>query len=214
MRHCNPYATVIISLAILLTCLAAISGCRSKQAPVKDATSKDAMMAEEVTAPVGSPFRDAAGRTADLIADAAREQPSILSTDKLGQLHISGFALLCIAIAARFLFGTWRDAYIAAGLGVVPSVLAVLLTEYSKVVLLVPACGLSLLALAVYRRVSLWRTKAVGFDATATVIEEADTGSKSLGQLMKNRIAETEVSSVIDKALKPLEKLWKKTKSA
>jgi prophage antirepressor-like protein len=103
-----------------------------------------------------------------------------------------------------------KDAYIAAGLGVVPTVLAVLLTEYSRVVLLVPLSGLALLTLWIIRRIGEWRTKANGFDAASTVIEDADTGPKSLGQIMKDRIKETTKSGIIDKALKPLEEQWGK----
>ena len=210
----NPYVIVIISLSILLAGLLVISGCRNKPAPVE--TRKDAVMVEEVTAPAADPFQDAfsrdglARKTAAIVADAAREQPSVISTESLERLHISGLALLFVAVAARFLFGRWKDAYIATGLGIIPSVLAVLLTEYSRVVLLVPLCGLALLAVFVLKRVAEWRTKAKGFDATATVIEDADTSKYSLGQLMKDKIKESGFASIVDKALKPLEALWAK----
>lgn len=207
MRH-NPYIVIMAFLALVLGALIVCSGCGKQPAP--NPTSKDAATAKEAVTPTADPFQDAARKTAAVIADAAREQPSVISTESLERLHISGLALLFVAVAARFLFGRWKDAYIATGLGIIPSVLAVLLTEYSRVVLLVPLCGMALLAFVVYRKVTEWRTKARGFDATSTIIEKADTGPKSLGQLMKDRIGETGVSEVIDKALTYMEKLWGK----
>ncbi|MCD7896358.1 MAG: hypothetical protein LUG50_06740 [Planctomycetaceae bacterium] len=206
----NPYVTVLISLSILLGGLILFTGCHKSPTAPPPVPPKDAVTAKEAVPVATDPFHDVARKTAAVIADTAREQPSIISTESLERLHISGLALLFVAIAARFLFGRWKDAYIATGLGVIPSVLAVLLTEYSRVVLLVPLCGLALLTLVVYRRLAEWRTKAQGFDAASTVIEKADTGPSSLGQLMKDRIAETPVAGIVDKALTYMEKLWTK----
>ncbi len=209
MRH-NPYIAVLIFMSIMLAGLISISGCR--KAATAPAARKDVVTTKEAAVNDSSPFQDAARKTVTAVSNVAREQPSILSADSLSRLHISGLALLFVAVAARFLFGRWKDAYIATGLGVVPSVLAVLLTEYSRVVLLVPLCGLVILGVAAYRRIATWRMEAKGFEAASVIIEKADTGPKSLGQLMKDRIAESGVSGVVDKALKPLEAQWAKTK--
>ena len=180
-----------------------VPGCQKRQPAIHHDT--EAVSSETVFPSEGTFEKISA------VADMSlKGQPSKVSTDNLGRLHISGIALVFVALTARFLFGSWKDAYIAAGLGSIPSVLAVLLTEYSRVVLLIPLCWIGILAFIAYQKLAEWRTKAKGFEAASTIIEKADTGSRSLGQLMKDRIAESGSDSVIDKALPYMEKLWGK----
>ena len=188
-----------IPLAVCLMSLLLVGGC-GKKPPVPPAPPKEAAVPEEEAAP----------STVDAFLDAAKGNASAVSADNLGKLYVPGLVLLLVAVAVKFLFGSWRDAFIAAGLGGALSAGAVLLTDYSRVVLLIPACGLAILIACGIRKVVEWRTGFRAWRASAGVIEEADTGPQSTGQRIKNTFKTAGLGPVLDPALKPLEKLWKK----
>lgn len=204
----NPYVILLIFLSVLVGGLM-VAGCRKKATP--PAPPKDAVAVQnKEPAPVANPFPDVAGKAVEKIADTAKGGVSAFTAEKLGNLHLSGLALLILAILAKFLFGSWKHSLAVTLLGLVPSIVAVVLTDYSRVVLILPACGVVILIALGIRQVILWRAGYKGFNAVGNVIETADTGEDSLGQRIKNRIAESDWSAIVDKALKPLEKIWEK----
>ena len=198
----RPNLAIALMVSIpLLICLMALllgGGC-GKKPPVPPAPPEEAAPAEE-----------APPSTVVAFLDAAKGNASAVSADNLGKLYVPGLVILLVGIAVKFLFGSWRDAFIAAGLGVALSAGAVLLTDYSRVVLLIPACGLAILIACGIRKVVEWRTGFRAWRASAGVIEEADTGPQSTGQRIKNTFKTAGLAPVLDPALKPLEKLWKK----
>jgi hypothetical protein len=138
---------------------------------------------------------------------------SAASREALERLHISGIVLLVGAVAARFLFGSWRDAAYVCLVGLVPSIGAILLADYGAVVLLFPAAGVvAALALGV-KYVVEWRTGYRAFKAVAEVIEREDDGDYSAGKAIKKAVKSSTLSAIVDKALAPVEKLWKADKA-
>ena len=204
MRH-NIHLVILVGLTVIVIGLLPLAGCKKKAVPPPP---KDAATAKEVPAPA-APFPGAA-KAVGILADAAKGDVSAASAGKLGDLHVSGLVLLLLGVAAKFLFGSWRHAGAVVALGLGLSAGAVLLTDYPRVVLLVPLCGLALLIAFCVKKGIEWRTGYRAWTASADVIEKADTGPRSVGQRIKDKFVEAGVSGVLDKALKPLEALWDK----
>lgn len=194
MLRISPY---IIALSGILLLLVVGVGCRKQPAtppPMSDVTT-----AKEVKPGWVDPF-----------LDAAKGNVSAISADNLGKFYVSGLVILLVAVGVKLFTGSWRDAFIVSALGMLPSVGAVLLTDYPRVVLLVPLCGLAVLIAYGVRRAVEWRIGYRAWVASATVTEAKDTGPHSLGQRTKNMFKDAGIANILDKALKPLEKLWEK----
>ena len=191
----NPY---IVFMFMVFFGLIVGAGCR-KRAETPPPPLPDVATAKEVKPLWVDPF-----------LDAAKGDVSVRSADNLGKFYVSGLVILLAAIGVRLFTGSWKDALIVSGLGTVPAVVAVLLTDYPRVVLLVPACGLAILITHGIKRLVEWRTGYRAWQATAEVIEKEDTGKNSIGQRIKDKFKEAGIADTLDKALEPLEKLWKK----
>jgi hypothetical protein len=187
-----------------------IAGC---QTPWAKAAKAPEEQTQEASPLAGESFQSTAAGAitgaAVAVSSASQASLSAVTQDALGKLHVSGIILICLGLAARLFFGTWRDALLTVVLGLVPSIGAVLLSDYGAIVLLFPACGFVFLAAWGVRKVIEWRTGCKAFAAVADTIESADTGEKSFGQTIKNYIKKSGVSEVVDKALSPLEEAWK-----
>lgn len=200
MRH-NPFVVVLICLSVMLMALIMFPGCR-KNAPLPN-PPKDAATAEEPDKPaVAAPFQKFAAATSGTLSAA--------SADKVGDLHIPGVVLLGICMAVWFLTRSWKTTLLCFFLGGASGAFAVLLTDYPKVVLLIPLCGLAFLIGCAVKTTIEWWTGYQAWKAVSTEIEVADTGKRSLGQLVKDRFAEAGLTPILEKALKMMEKIWSK----
>lgn len=202
MRH-NPYVVVMICLSVMLMALIMSPGCR-RAAPLPN-PPKDAATAEEPDKPaVAAPFQKFAAATSGTL--------SAVSAARVNALHIPGVVLLGICMAVWYVTRSWKTTLLCFLLGVSSGACAVLLTDYPRVVLLIPLCGLAFLAAYGVQIVIEWWTGYRAWKAVATEIELADTGKRSLGQLVKERFAESGLTPVLEKALKKMEKIWDKKK--
>lgn len=188
---------LIILVFVLMVCTVAGLGCLDRKSSPQPVSTTDATAGKEEKPSWVDPF-----------LDAGKGKISAASVAKLGELHISGLALLALCTALRFLAGKWKPAVITFGLGILAAACAVLLTDYPRVVLIIPICGLAVLIGYAVKLILEWWTGYRAFVAVSGEIEAADTGKVSLGQLVKNRFKEAGLTSVIDKALKKVEKLW------
>lgn len=212
MLRPNLAVALMVSIPLLVCLMALLVGCGKGTPPAPP--KETAAPGEEATPKPAAPFQQDGGsgvveKTVDKVAGAAKDEVTKLSAEKLGNLHISGLSLLLLTVAARFLFGSWRQALFIPATGITISAGAVLLTDYPRVVLLIPLAWVVVLIAEFIRKAVEWHRKAKGFDATANVIEAADTGPLSAGQLIKNKVVEAGYANVVDVALKPLEKIWK-----
>lgn len=210
----NLALALMVTSPLLVGLMSVLAGCGGKAAPT--VPPKEAATAEGEKAKPAAPFQQGGPgiveRTVGKVAGAAKDEVTKLSAEKLGDLHISGLYLLLLTIVARFLFGSWKQALLIPATGITISAGAVLLTDYPRVVLLIPLGWVVVLIAELARKAAGWRQKAKGFDAVAGVIEDADTGPRSAGQLIKNKVNEAGFAAVVDVALKPLEEIWKKLK--
>lgn len=206
--RCNPFIVVFMSLTVIVMGLMVLPGCRNKAAapepvkPTANATeSPAALPQEEVQPPTASPFQK--------FADATSGTLTAASADKVADLHIPGIVLLGICMSVWYLTRSWKTTLLCFGLGVAVGACGVLLSDFPKVVLLIPLCGLAVLIAYGVKVVFEWFTGYRAWKAVSTEIESADTGSFSLGQLIKDRFKEAGLAPVLDKALGLMEKIWK-----
>jgi hypothetical protein len=134
------------------------------------------------------------------------------SSAALEKLHLSGLALLGIALLARLLFGTWKAAFGAAALGLVPSVGAILLTDFPAVTLLVPIIGVVLLVLYAIRSFADWHTGYKAWKDLSIAVEASDVGAQSMGHKVKDVFEKLGLKPSLDKAVKMMEPTWNAVK--
>lgn len=188
------FSILLLPTLLLILMLAGFSGCVKNDPP--ETQPKDAVTAKEPVPFWKRPFQ----------RKAAAVISSVTNTDKAVGLGVSGFALLILCAAVKFLSGSWRPAFVILGMGIATSACAVLLDQYSWVVLLIPIAGLAVLA----KYVIDWWTGYRAWVVSSTEIENADTGEKSVGQRIKDRFAEAGLAPRLEKAVKMMEKLWAK----
>lgn len=200
----NPYVVTMVTLCMILTCLF-IAGCRNSKPSRVEAPPKETATVGEGRPAVVDPFQRLAAATSGTLSAA--------SAEKVNQLHISGVALLGICAAVWYVSRSWQTIAMVFVLGISSGACAVLLTDYPKVVLLIPLCVLAVLVAYGIQIIIEWWTGYRAWKAASTEIELADTGEKSLGQRIKDRFAAAGLTPILNKGLKVMEKIWAKQSS-
>lgn len=199
----NPLAAMTICLAAFLIGIVIFTGC-VKQKEQEPLPRETATVVKEGDPTGVTPF--------PRILDAAKGSVSGITAGNLERLFLPGLAILLIAVIARFIFGSWRDSFVVSGLGLIPSIGGVLLSEYPNVVLLVPAAAAAVGIAYGVKRIFEWWTGYRCWVATSSIIEEGDTGPTSWGQRIKDRFKATGWASLLDKGVRLMEKIWAKRK--
>lgn len=196
----NP---VLLSLC-LLTCICVGSlvfpGCRKAPTPVAPAQQhqqQPTVPEEAVPGIPDYPFRAAVERTL-----------TATSASGVTNMYVSGIISVVAALGMRLITGKWKDAGYAVAICAAASAVAVLLADFSGVVLIAPVALVVVLICVFIKRVVEWWTGYRAWREAATQIEASDTGPNSLGQRMKNQFKSAGLAPKLAKALEPLEAEW------
>jgi hypothetical protein len=133
---------------------------------------------------------------------------SDVTANALSRLHLPGFALIGFALAARLIFGNWKDAALAGVLGLVPSIGAILLTDFPATALLVPLCGVVLLIVYVLKKFAEWHTGYKAWRDVSSAIEATDSGPRSTGGDVKGIFERLGLKPHLNDAVKMMEREW------